>query len=79
MAVYYDSKVNVSPAFKFTENLIKNGFHRMKDFDIALQEIAWESGYDYEFLSKVFDECDEDEDYIDRIIEISDIALEHDF
>ena len=76
MAVYYDSKVNKSPAFKFTENLIKNGFHRMKDFDIALHEIAWESGYDYEILVDAFNESDEP--YLDRIISISDIALEHD-
>ena len=74
-----DIQWHPTPAFKFTEDLIKGGFHRMKDFDIALHDIAEETGYEYEFLNKVFSECDEDEPYIDRIIEISDIALEHDF
>ena len=67
------------PSFVFTENLIKDGFHRMKDFDIALHDIAWYTGYDYEYLNEVFNESDEDESYIDRIISISDIACEHDF
>lgn len=67
------------PSFVFTENVISCGFYRMKDFDIALHEIAEETGYDYNFLCDVFDESDEDESYIDRIISISDIACEQDF
>ena len=48
----------------------------MKDFDIALHEIAWETGYDYNYLCETFDESDED--YIERIIFISDCACERD-
>lgn len=68
-----------TPGFVFTENIISGGFYRMKDFDIALHDIADGTGYDYNFLCEVFDESDEDESYIDRIISISDIACEHDF
>lgn len=67
-----------SPAYEFTKNLIKGGFHTMKDFDIAIQEIAWHTGYDYEYLTDALEHCDEDMPYIERIIDISDIACEHD-
>ena len=76
MSVYYEKGKYTEPAFTFTENLIAGGFHRMKDFDIALHEIAWETGYDYNYLCEAFD--DSDEDYIERIICISDCACEHD-
>ena len=68
-----------TPSFKFTEEIVKGGFHRMKDIYTALCEIADATGYSIDFLIEVYDECDEDESAEDRIITISDIALEHDF
>lgn len=69
------------PIHQFTENLIKGGFHRVKDFDIALHEIAWHTNYEYEFLNDIFNSYDEDDDvsYIDRIIYISEVSLERDW
>lgn len=78
MSVYFEKGRHTAPAYTFTENLISGGFHRMKDFDIALHEIAWETGYDYNYLNEAFNDYDDDEDYIERIICISDCAIERD-
>lgn len=70
-----------SADYEFTKNLIKGGFYKFKDYDIALHEIAWETGYSYEELNEVFNSWDEDEPerpYLDRIVYLSDVCLEHD-
>ena len=69
---------DISP---FTKNLLEGGFHSMKDFDIALHEIAWHTGYDYEFLNGIFNEHVEEGcfSYIDILIHISEVSVEKDW
>ena len=68
------------PSFEFTERLIRGGFHKFKDYDIALHDIADYTGYPYEELNDIFcNHCDPDEPYLDRITSISDISIEQDW
>ena len=76
MSIYYEEGRHTKPSYRFTENLLKGGFHGFKDLDVVLHEIAEKTGYDYNYLNDVF--CESDEDYIERIIFISDCAIEQD-
>lgn len=63
----------------FTENLIRHGFCGFSDVDVALQEIAQKTGYDYNYLCEVFDEGIKDgEDVIELIASISETAMQYD-
>ena len=66
------------PNFEFTKNLINGGFHGMGDIALALDEIAWHTGYNIEYVNDVFDSYEDGTPYIERIVEISDVACEHD-
>ena len=55
-------------------------FHRMKEIATAIQDVAFATGYSYEFLSSVFMEAIKDgETAEDAFTSLRDVAFEHDF
>lgn len=55
-------------------------FNRMKEIATAIQDVAFATGYSYEFLSSVFMEAIKDgETAEDAFTSLRDVAFEHDF
>lgn len=56
-------------------------YYRMKDISMDIEDISYDTGYSYEFLSDCVDELVKEEGYSyeKAVREVGDIAYEYDF